>query len=130
MVNDLDSIDDLELMPLGGGYMVRRERLMNELLAKGRKAGIVVLYAPDGFGKTSVLLQYTHEVKCDPTRGPVRIIEADRATGREVFMQLEVVTEELKDKPHSLSRLIMCQTSISTIPKTSSTGFAACALWG
>lgn len=102
MVNDLDSIDDLELMPLGGGYMVRRERLMNELLAKGRKAGIVVLYAPDGFGKTSVLLQYTHEVKCDPTRGPVRIIEADRATGREVFMQLEVVTEELKDKPHSL----------------------------
>ena len=37
MVNDLDSIDDLELMPLGGGYMVRRERLMNELIAKGRK---------------------------------------------------------------------------------------------
>lgn len=102
MVNDLSGIDDLELMPLGGGYMVRRERLMNELIAKGRKAGIVVLYAPDGFGKTSVLLQYTHEVKCDPTRGPVRIIEADRATGREVFMQLEVVTEELKDKPHSL----------------------------
>lgn len=102
MVNDLSSIDELELMPLGGGYMVRRERLMNELIAKGRKAGIVVLYAPDGFGKTSVLLQYTHEVKCDPTRGPVRIIEADRATGREVFMQLEVVTEELKDKPHSL----------------------------
>ena len=102
MVNDLGSIDDLELMPLGGGYMVRRERLMNELIAKGRKAGIVVLYAPDGFGKTSVLLQYTHEVKCDPTRGPVRIIEADRASGREVFMQLEVVTEELKDKPHSL----------------------------
>ena len=102
MVNDLSSMDELELMPLGGGYMVRRERLMNELIAKGRKAGIVVLYAPDGFGKTSVLLQYTHEVKCDPTRGPVRIIEADRATGREVFMQLEVVTEELKDKPHSL----------------------------
>lgn len=102
MVNDLGSMDDLELMPLGGGYMVRRERLMNELLAKGRKAGIVVLYAPDGFGKTSVLLQYTHEVKCDPTRGPVRIIEADRAIGRELFMQLEVVTEELKDKPHSL----------------------------
>lgn len=102
MVNDLSGIDDLELMPLGGGYMVRRERLMNELIAKGRKAGIVVLYAPDGFGKTSVLLQYTHEVKCDPTRGPVRIIEADRAIGREVFMQLEVVAEELKDKPHSL----------------------------
>lgn len=102
MVNDLGNTDDLELMSTGGGYMVRRDRLMNELIAKGRKAGIVVLYAPDGFGKTSVLLQYTQEVKSDPTRGPVRIIEADRAIGREVFMQLEVVTEELKDKPHSL----------------------------
>lgn len=130
MVNDLSGIDDLELMPLGGGYMVRRERLMNELIAKGRKAGIVVLYAPDGFGKTSVLLQYTHEVKCDPTRGPVRIIEADRATGREVFMQLEVLPKNSKTNRIPLSRLIMCQTSISTIPKTSSTGFAACALWG
>ena len=102
MVNDLGNTDDLELMPLGSSYTVRRDRLMNELIAKGRKAGIVVLYAPDGFGKTSVLLQYTQEVKSDPTGGPVRIIEADRAIGREVFMQLEVVTDELKDKPHSL----------------------------
>lgn len=102
MVNDLGNTDDLELMPLGSSYTVRRDRLMNELIAKGRKAGIVVLYAPDGFGKTSVLLQYTQEVKSDPTRGSVRIIEADRAIGREVFMQLEVVTDELKDKPHSL----------------------------
>lgn len=102
MVNELGNMDDLELMPLGSSYTVRRDRLMNELIAKGRKAGIVVLYAPDGFGKTSVLLQYAQEVKSDPTRGPVRIIEADRAIGREVFMQLEVVTEELKDKPHSL----------------------------
>ena len=102
MVNDLGNTDDLELMPLGSSYTVRRDRLINELIAKGRKAGIVVLYAPDGFGKTSVLLQYAQEVKSDPTRGPVRIIEADRAIGREVFMQLEVVTEELKDKPHSL----------------------------
>ena len=102
MVNDLGNTDDLELMPLGSSYTVRRDRLMNELIAKGRKAGIVVLYAPDGFGKTSVLLQYTQEVKSDPTRGPVRIIEADRAIGREVIMQLEVVTDELKDKPHSL----------------------------
>lgn len=102
MVNELGNMDDLELMPLGSSYTVRRDRLINELIAKGRKAGIVVLYAPDGFGKTSVLLQYAQEVKSDPTRGPVRIIEADRAIGREVFMQLEVVTEELKDKPHSL----------------------------
>ena len=61
MVNDLGNTDDLELMSTGGGYMVRRDRLMNELIVKGRKAGIVLLYAPDGFGKTSVLLQYVQE---------------------------------------------------------------------
>ena len=66
MVNDLGNTDDLELMPTGGGYMVRRDRLMNELIVKGRKAGIVLLYAPDGFGKTSVLLQYVQEVKIGP----------------------------------------------------------------
>ena len=38
MVNDLGNTDDLELMPTGGGYMVRRDRLMNELIVKGRKA--------------------------------------------------------------------------------------------
>ena len=52
MMNGLNDTDDLELAPLGTGYMVRRDRLMSELIVKGRKAGIVLLYAPDGFGKT------------------------------------------------------------------------------
>ena len=102
MVQDLGNTSDLEVMSIGGGYMIRRDRLMNELVIKGRQAGIVLLYAPDGFGKTSVLMQYVREAKGDCTRGSVRVIEADRAIGREVFMQLEVVAEELKDKPHSL----------------------------
>ncbi len=102
MLSDLDNTGDLGFMPSGRGYIVRRDRLMNELIAKGRKAGIVLIYAPDGFGKTSVLLQYAQEVKSDQTRGSVRIIEADHAIGREVFVQLEVVAEELKDKPRSL----------------------------
>lgn len=102
MVQDLGNTSDLEVMSMGGGYMIRRDRLMNELIIKGRQAGIVLVYAPDGFGKTSVLMQYVREVKSDFTRGSVRVIEADRAIGREVFMQLEVVAEELKDKPHSL----------------------------
>ena len=63
MVNDLGNTDDLELMPTGGGYMVRRDRLMNELIVKGRKAGIVLLYAPDGFGKTSVLSLRTNLIR-------------------------------------------------------------------
>lgn len=130
MVNDLGNTDDLELMPTGGGYMVRRDRLMNELIVKGRKAGIVLLYAPDGFGKTSVLLQYVQEVKSDPTRGPVRIIEADRAIGRELFMQLEVVADELKDKPHSLVAIDNGPISSSAKPRTSSIESAAYVLRG
>lgn len=130
MVNDLGNTDDLELMPTGGGYMVRRDRLMNELIVKGRKAGIVLLYAPDGFGKTSVLLQYVQEVKSDPTRGPVRIIEADRAIGRELFMQLEVVADELKDKPHSLVAIDNVPISSSAKQRTSSIESAAYVLRG
>ena len=84
----------------------------------------------DGFGKTSVLLQYVQEVKSDPTRGPVRIIEADRAIGRELFMQLEVVADELKDKPHSLIAIDNVPISSGTKPRTSSIESAAYVLRG
>ena len=72
MVQDLGNTSDLEVMSIGGSYMIRRDRLMNELVIKGRQAGIVLLYAP--------------EAKGDCTRGSVRVIEADRAIGREVFI--------------------------------------------
>ena len=32
MVQDLGNTSDLEVMSMGGGYMVRRDRLMNELI--------------------------------------------------------------------------------------------------
>lgn len=67
MVQDLGNTSDLEVMSIGGSYMIRRDRLMNELVIKGRQAGIVLLYAPDGFGKTSVLMQYVREAKGDCT---------------------------------------------------------------
>lgn len=38
MLSDLDNTGDLGFMPSGRGYIVRRDRLMNELIAKGRKA--------------------------------------------------------------------------------------------
>ena len=101
MVNDLGNTDDLELMPTGGGYMVRRDRLMNELIVKGRKAGIVLLYAPTGLVRRRYCCNTCRKLNRIP-REAGRIIEADRAIGRELFMQLEVVADELKDKPHSL----------------------------
>ena len=126
MVNDLSGIDDLELMPLGGGYMVRRERLMNELIAKGRKAGIVVLLAPAGVGCCSTpprLNATRREALCGLSR-PIAPL------GARCLCSSRWLPKNSKTNRTLLSRLIMCQTSISTIPKTSSTGFAACALWG
>lgn len=102
MWDDADEIDRLGLMPLGDSFMVQRTQMIRDLVLQGRRAGIVVIYAPDGFGKTAVMLQYVEEVRSDPTRGEVRVIEAERAVAPELYMQLEVLTEELRDKPRSL----------------------------
>ncbi len=57
MVNDLGNTDDLELMPTGGGYMVRRDRLMNELRCKRKKEVFGLILAPEGFGRGSLLIK-------------------------------------------------------------------------
>ena len=130
MVNDLGNTDDLELMPTGGGYMVRRDRLMNELIVKGRKAGIVLLYAPDGFGKTSVLLQYVQEVKSDPTRGPVRIIEPTARLDASSLCSSRLSPMSLRTNLIRSLRSTTCPISSSTKPRTSSIESAAYVLRG
>lgn len=90
------------LMPMGTGFMVYRRRMMQDLIVQGRRAGIVLISAPEGFGKTALLLQYVEEVRSDPTRGDVKIIEAAGSIAGELFMQLEVVAEQLGDRPHSM----------------------------
>ena len=99
-----DASDDgrLDLMPMGTSFMVYRRRMIQDLILKGRRAGIVLISAPEGFGKTAVLLQYAEEVRSDPTRGDVRIIEAAGSIASEIFMQLDVVAEQLVGKLRSL----------------------------
>ena len=102
MFDDANDGGRLSLMPLGTGFMVYRRRIVRDLVIKGRRAGIVLISAPEGFGKTALLLQYVEEVKSDPTRGDVKIIEAAGSTASEVFMQLDVVAEQLAGRPHSM----------------------------
>ena len=102
MFEDASDGGRMGLMPLGGSFMVYRGRMIRDLVLKGRRAGIVLISAPEGFGKTAVLLQYVEEVKGDPTRGDVKVIEAAGSIASELFMQLEVVAEQLLGKPHSL----------------------------
>ena len=130
MVNDLGNTDDLELMPTGGGYMVRRDRLMNELIVKGRKAGIVLLYAPDGFGKTSVLLQYVQEVKSDPTRGRFGLSRPTARLDASSLCSSRLSPMSLRTNLIRSLRSTTCPISSSTKPRTSSIESAAYVLRG
>ena len=60
----------------GSGFLVKRDRLLRELGTRGREAGISIVCAPKGFGKTALLLQYVAEVRSDPSRGISCLVEA------------------------------------------------------
>lgn len=73
--------------------MVPREQLMRSISAMGRDAGIVLVQAPAGFGKTSLLLLYSAWVKEDPQRGQAWLIDASRR-------EIKGVIEFLDDAAH------------------------------
>ena len=76
-------------------YVVHRERMVCDLMERGRQAGIVLLYAPTGFGKTSILMQYADGVRTDARRGGVKMIEAEGSVFQELMVQLACVEDEL-----------------------------------
>lgn len=87
----------LEPLPMGSSYTVRRERMVRDLVARGREAGIVVVCAPNGFGKTATLMQYADEIRSDPSRGVVQMIEATDSSADELLVQLEEVENETSE---------------------------------
>lgn len=76
------------LPPMYGNCVVQRDGLLRELTTRARSAGIVCLYAPKGFGKTALLLQYADSVRKDPARGFSEVIEAEGSTADELAVQL------------------------------------------
>lgn len=82
-------------LPTGPSFMVRRTRLIQELIQQVSSAGIAVLCAPPGFGKTALLIQYVDEVANDPQRGAARLVDAESAVVSELAIQLEGIAEEL-----------------------------------
>lgn len=77
------------------GFMVTRKRLLRELVANGRKAGITLICAPHGMGKTALLLQYAAMVKNDPSRGFARVIDVEAWDVLDVLKQLDELANEL-----------------------------------
>ncbi len=76
-------------LPMGVTFTVQRRKLVRDLVAQGRRAGIVVIYAPRGFGKTALALQYAEEIRTDPARGWAQMVEAEGALVEELMVQLE-----------------------------------------
>ena len=78
------------------GCIVKRDRLLRELETRGREAGISVVCAPDGFGKTALLLQYAAVVQGDPSRGMARVVDASSMDAAALGRTLQGCAEEME----------------------------------
>lgn len=95
---ETDQVDRLETadhekaaIGVYAGLIVKRDRLLHDLAAKGKSAGITIISAPKGFGKTALVLQYIAVVQTDPTRGYAQIIDADGMTKHELVRRLDEI---------------------------------------
>ena len=81
-------------LQLQGARIVPREQLVRTITAMGAEAGMVLLQAPTGFGKTSLLLLYSAWVKADPKRGIAKLVDASTLTTEQVSGFLDDVAHE------------------------------------
>lgn len=77
------------LPPLGPSFTVQRTELMRDMLVSGAEAGVVLVRAPVGFGKTALLLQYVQEVLGDPARGSAKLIDAEGLPVDELLARID-----------------------------------------
>lgn len=87
-------------LPMGPSFTVARTQLIQEMVRSVRRSGVVVLCAPSGFGKTALLLQFADEVRRDPGRGTVRVVDAREAMLDELIVQLDTIERECAQVPH------------------------------
>lgn len=87
---------------LSCGLMVKRERLLKDLKLHGPQAGITVISAPEGMGKTALLLQYVGEVRQDPARGSACLVDASNMDSEDLYIKLKALSHELPPVMHPL----------------------------
>lgn len=87
-----------EMPALSQGFTVRREQLLRDLATKGREAGISVICAPDGFGKTALILQYVALVRDDAERGLAQIVDGNSQGADGLLRGLRDAEGELEPK--------------------------------
>lgn len=88
----------------GAGCVVYRERLVRRVLEECATAGIVFVCAPQGFGKTALLLQCAAAIEGDPARGVAVVINAAPLTVSELCGRLASCVDEFTSEmiPHLL----------------------------
>ncbi|MDY4041399.1 MAG: BTAD domain-containing putative transcriptional regulator [Collinsella sp.] len=84
------------------GVIVARDALVAEVLRQVASRGIVIICAPDGFGKTSLMLQVAAAARTDTDRAAVRLIGAGGLTAHDVLERLTRVSEEISGAPGAL----------------------------
>ena len=75
--------------------LVHRERLLRDLRTQGEEAGITVIVAPDGFGKTTLLVQRVAEVRSRIERGTARMLDLEGLDEVQAYESVKRLSEDL-----------------------------------
>ena len=73
------------------GVIVKRDRLVASVLGRCGDAGAAVVCAPDGFGKSALLMQCVSEVQDRRGTGAARLLDASRLPKDEIWGRLEAL---------------------------------------
>lgn len=84
------------------GMIVKRGRLVQEVLDRCNNRGIALVCAPSGFGKTALLLQCVSSVQSRTPRGEALLIDAGRMREPDLERRLEELERTVPDHPHAL----------------------------
>lgn len=85
--------------------LVHRERLLRDLRTQGEEAGITVVVAPDGFGKTTLLVQRVAEVRSRIERGSARMLDLEGLDEVQAYESIKRLSEDLDPRMRPLIAL-------------------------
>lgn len=85
-----------EIVSLGArALLVERVRLVRKTLEQARRAGVVFICAPAGFGKTALLMQCVAAIQSNPEEGPARIMDVRGMEPGDLLALLDDLAQEI-----------------------------------